>query len=53
LTARTWTHEQLPVYNGTLGDVVHVPATTSSLLNAAALSGSPSTEKPTIFRFDL
>ena len=53
LTGSTWTAEQVPAFTGGFGGVTRMPGTTSFLLNAGVETGSPSTEKPTIFRFDL
>ena len=41
------------LFTGGFGGVVRIPGTTSFLLNAGVETGSSSTEKPTIFRFDL
>ena len=49
----TWTNEQVPAFTGGYGGVTRIPGTTSFLLNAGVETGSSSTEKPTIFRFDL
>jgi len=53
LTASTWTNEHVPAFTGGFGGVVRIPGTTSFLLKAGVETGSSSTEKPTIFRFDL
>ena len=54
LTGSTWTNVQISgLLDGSLGDVVRIPGTTSFLLPTAAEAGSSSTGKPTIFRFDL
>ncbi|MCW2934117.1 MAG: hypothetical protein JWM19_5079 [Actinomycetia bacterium] len=54
LTGSKWTNEQLPEFTGGNGPgVVRIPGTTSFLLNAAVATGNPSTEKPTIFQFNL
>jgi len=52
LTGSTWTAEQVPAFTGGFGGVTRMPGTTSFLLNAGVEAGG-STEKPTIFRFDL
>ncbi len=52
-TGSTWTAEQVPGFTGGYGGVTRIPGTTSFLLNAGVETGSSSTEKPTIFRFDL
>jgi hypothetical protein len=53
LTGSTWTAEQLPGFSGGYGDVTRIPGTKSFLLDAGVETGSSSTQKPTIFRFDL
>jgi hypothetical protein len=53
LTGSTWTAEQVPGFTGDFGGVTRIPGTTSFLLDAGVETGSSSTEKPTIFRFDL
>jgi hypothetical protein len=53
LTGSTWTSEQVPGFTGGFGGVTRIPGTTSFLLSAGVETGSSSTEKPTIFRFDL
>ena len=53
LTGNTWTAEQVPAFTGGFGGVTRIPGTTSFLLSAGVEMGSSSTEKPTLFRFDL
>lgn len=53
LTASAWTVEQVPGFTGDFGAVTRIPGTTSFLLDAGVETGSSSTEKPTIFQFDL
>jgi hypothetical protein len=53
LTGSTWTEEHVPGFTGGYGGVTRIPGTTSFLLNAGVETGSPATEKPTVFRFDL
>lgn len=53
LTGSTWTSEQVPDFTGGYAGVVRIPGTTSFLLSAGVETGTPATEKPTIFRFDL
>lgn len=53
LTGTTWTTEQLPAFTGGFGDMARIPGTTSSLLAAGVETGTPATERPTVFRFDL
>jgi hypothetical protein len=53
LTGSTWTNEQVPGFTGSFGGVTHIPGTTSFLMSAGVETASSSTEKPTIFRFDL
>ncbi len=53
MTASAWANEQVPGFNGGFGGVTRIPGTTSFLLTAGVETGSSSTEKPTIFRFDL
>ena len=53
LTGSTWTTEQVPGFTGSFGGVTRIPGTTSFLLNAGVEAAGSSTEKPTIFRFDL
>jgi len=53
VTGSAWTYEQVPAFTGGFGGVTRIPGTTSFLLNAGVETGSPATEKPTIFRFDL
>jgi hypothetical protein len=52
-TGSTWTAEQVPGFTGGYGGVTRIPGTKSFLLNAGVETGRSSTEKPTIFRFDL
>lgn len=51
--AGTWTSEQVPAFTGGFGGVARIPGTTSFLLTAGVQTGTPATEKPTIFQFDL
>jgi hypothetical protein len=53
LTGSAWTSEQVPAFTGGYGGVTRIPGTTSFLLNAGVEAAGSSTEKPTIFRFDL
>jgi hypothetical protein len=53
LTGSTWAMEQVPSSSGGYGGVARIPGTTSFLLPAGVATGSSSTEKPAIFRFDL
>jgi hypothetical protein len=53
LTGSNWTAEQVPAFTGGYGGVTRIPVTTSFLLNAGVETGLSSSEKPTIFRFDL
>jgi hypothetical protein len=53
LTGSTWTSVQVPGFTGGIGGVTRILGTTSFLMNAGVETGSSSTEKPTIFRFDL
>jgi hypothetical protein len=53
LTGSTWTAEQVPGFTGDFGDVTRIPGTTSFLLDAGVETGSSTTQRPTIFRFDL
>jgi hypothetical protein len=53
LTGSTWAMEQVPSSSGGYGGVTRIPGTPSFLLPAGVATGSSSTEKPTIFRFDL
>jgi hypothetical protein len=52
-TGSKWTNEQVPGFSGCFRSVTRIPGTSSFLLNAGVETGSNSTEKPTIFRFDL
>ena len=52
-TAGAWTAEQVPGFTGDFGDVTRIPGTTSFLLDAGVQTGTSSTDRPTIFRFDL
>ncbi len=53
LTGTTWTTEQVPGFDGGFGGVARIPGTTSFLLAAGVETGTPATERPTVFRFDL
>jgi hypothetical protein len=53
LTGSTWTAEQVPAFSGASGGVTRIPGTTSFLVDAGVEASSSTTEKPTIFRFDL
>lgn len=53
LTGSKWTAEQVPAFTGGSGGVTRIPGTTSFLLVAGVETGNSSTERPTIFRFDL
>ena len=53
LAGSTWATEQVPGFTGGFGGVTRIPGTTSFLLNAGVEAAGSSTEKPTIFRFDL
>jgi len=53
LTGSTWTNEQLPGFNGSFEPMTRIPGTTSALLNAGVAPAGTTTERPTIFRFDL
>ncbi len=52
LTGGTWTTERVPGFTGGYSGVTRIPGTTSFLLSAGVATGTPATEKPTIFRFD-
>jgi hypothetical protein len=53
LTGSTWTMEQVPGFTGGFEPLARIPGTSSALLNASVKTGTPPTQKPTIFRFDL
>jgi hypothetical protein len=53
LSGSTWTAEEVPGFTGGYGGVTRIPGTTSFLLNAGVEASGSSTERPTIFRFDL
>jgi len=53
LTGSTWTMEQVPGFTGGINGVTRIPGTTSALLSAGAAPAGTSTQRPTIFRFDL
>ena len=53
LTGTTWTNVQVPGFTGSFVGVTRIPGTTSFLMSAGVETGGSSTEKPTIFRFDL
>jgi hypothetical protein len=53
LSGSTWTNEEIPAFTGGSGDVTRIPGTTSFLLTAGVEVSGSSTEKPTLFRFDL
>lgn len=53
LTGTTWAFEQIPGFTGGFGGVTRIPGTTSFLLTAGVETGTPASEKPTIYRFDL
>lgn len=53
LTGSTWTAEQVPAFSGASGGVTQIPGTTSFLMDAGVEASGSTTEKPTIFRFDL
>jgi hypothetical protein len=52
-TGSTWTAEELSGFTGGYGGVTRIPGTTSFLLDAGVETGGSSTQRPTIFRFDL
>jgi hypothetical protein len=53
LTGTTWTSEQLPGIDGGFAGLARIPGTTSFLLAGGVETGTPATERPTVFRFDL
>ena len=53
LTGSTWTTEQVPGFTGGINGVTRIPGTTSALLSAGVIPDGTSTQRPTLFRFDL
>jgi hypothetical protein len=53
LTGSTWTEQQFPAFGGSYDGMIRIPDTTSFLLSAGVQAVGSSTQKPTIFRFDL
>ena len=53
LTGSTWTEQQFPAFGGSYDGMIRIPGTTSFLLSAGVQAVGSSTQKPTIFRFNL